>query len=171
MDLQAVIAELKRSTDTFGPFIRAQAERIPDKVALKFEDDTVPYGAYDRAVNRIASRLRREGIGAATPVAILAQNSPLFLAALGAIAKLGAIGALVNTHVTGAGLTHVLGASGARTGVCDAAALPAWPRSPGAIPSASWPTRHRRRRFPATSARSRSGATVPRRPSPRFPTS
>jgi len=125
MDLQAAIAELKRSADTFGPFIRAQAERIPDQVALKFEDDTVTYGAYDRAVNRIASRLRREGIGAGTPVAILAQNSPLFLTALGAIAKLGAIGALVNTHVTGAGLTHVLGASGARTGVCDAAALPA----------------------------------------------
>ena len=125
MDLQAAIAELKRSSDTFGPFIRAQAERIPDQVALKFEDETVTYGAYDRAVNRIAARLGREGVGAGTPVAILAQNSPLFLAALGAVAKLGAIGALINTHVTGAGLTHVLGVSGARTGVCDAAALPA----------------------------------------------
>jgi len=125
MDLQAAIAELKRSSDTFGPFIRAQAERIPDQVALKFEDETVTYGAYDRAVNRIAARLGREGVGAGTPVAILAQNSPLFLAALGAVAKLGAIGALINTHVAGAGLTHVLGVSGARTGVCDAAALPA----------------------------------------------
>src|SRR5207247_1831732 len=36
-----------------------------------------------------------------------------------------AIGALINTHGAGAGLTHVLGVSGARTGVCDAAALPA----------------------------------------------
>jgi fatty-acyl-CoA synthase len=31
----------------------------------------------------------------------------------------------MNTHVTGAGLTHVLRASGATTGVCDASALPA----------------------------------------------
>ena len=125
MDLAAAIAELKRSTDTFGPFIRAQAERIPDRVALRFEDDTVTYGAYDRAVNRMAARLGREGVARGTPVAILAPNSPLFLVALGAVAKLGAIGALINTHVTGAGLTHVLGASGAAIGVCDAAALPA----------------------------------------------
>src|SRR2546428_26095 len=125
MDLQRVIAELKRSTDTFGPFIRAQAERIPDRVALRFEDDTVTYGAYDRAVNRMAARLGREGVARGTPVAILAPNSPLFLVALGAVAKLGAIGALINTHVTGAGLTHVLGASGAAIGVSDAAPLPA----------------------------------------------
>ena len=32
MDLAAAVAELKRSTDTFGPFIRAQAERMPDQV-------------------------------------------------------------------------------------------------------------------------------------------
>src|SRR5437016_5286983 len=125
MDLAAAVAELKRSTDTFGPFIRAQAERIPERVALKFEDETVTYGAYDRAVNRIAARFRREGAAAGTPVAILAPNSPLFLVTLGAVAKLGAIGALINTHVTGAGLTHVLRASGAAIGVSDAAALPA----------------------------------------------
>src|SRR3989442_301700 len=112
MDLSAAVAELKRSTDTFGPLIRAQAERISDRIALRFEDDTVTYGAYDRAVNRMAARLGREGVARGTPVAILAPNSPLFLVALGAVAKLGAIGALINTPVPGAGLTHVLGAPG-----------------------------------------------------------
>src|SRR5207249_9582006 len=107
MDLAAAVAELKRSTDTFGPFIRTQAERFPDRVALKFEDETVSYGAYDRAVNRIAARLRREGVAAGTPVAILAPNSALFLAALGAVAKLRAIDAYLNTHVTGSGLSFV----------------------------------------------------------------
>src|SRR5207247_7181493 len=90
MDLQAVIAELKRSTDTFGPFIRAQAERIPDRVALRFEDDTVTYGAYDRAVNRMAARLGREGVARGTPVALLAPDGPLFPASLGAAATRGA---------------------------------------------------------------------------------
>ncbi len=125
MDLAAVVAELKRSTDTFGLFIRAQAARIPDATALRFETETVTYGAYDAEVNRLAAALRRSGVEAGMPVAILCLNSPLFLAALGAVAKLGAIGALLNTHVTGAGLTHVLGTSGARVGLCDAAALPA----------------------------------------------
>src|SRR5207247_690928 len=63
MDLAAAVAELKRSTDTFGPFIRTQAERFPDRVALKFEDETVSYGAYDRAAG-------------SHPVRILADTPP-----------------------------------------------------------------------------------------------
>ena len=50
MDLSAIVAELKQSTDTFGPFIRSQAAAIPDRVALKFETETVTYGAYDALV-------------------------------------------------------------------------------------------------------------------------
>ncbi len=125
MDLREIVAELGRSTDTFGRFIRQQAERIPDRVALKFEAETVTYGAYDARVNRLAAVLARAGLRAGEPVAVLCPNSPLFLIALGAVAKLGAIGALLNTHVTGAGLTHVLRASGARLGICDESALAA----------------------------------------------
>jgi fatty-acyl-CoA synthase len=123
MDLRELVAELGRSTDTFGRFIQQQAERIPDRPALKFEDETVSFGAYDREVNRLAAALTRAGLRAGDACAILAPNSPLFLFAGGAVAKLGAVGALINTHVTGAGLTHVLRASGARLGVCDAAAV------------------------------------------------
>jgi fatty-acyl-CoA synthase len=124
MDLSEIVAELKKSTDTFGPFIRTQADAIPDRVALKFETETVTYAGYQAHVNRLAWVLARSGVRAGAPVAILAPNSPLFVAALGAVAKLGAIGALINTHVTGTGLTHVLCASGATVGLCDASALP-----------------------------------------------
>jgi fatty-acyl-CoA synthase len=124
MDLRAILAEFGRSTDTFGPLIGQQAERIPDRPVLKFEHETVSYGVYDAEVNRLAAALTRAGLRAGDSCAVLAPNSPLFLFALGAVAKLGAIGALINTHVTGAGLTHVLRASGARLGVCHAAALP-----------------------------------------------
>src|SRR5262245_29847305 len=136
MDLREILEELRRSTDTFGPCVRQQAEQIPDRVALKFEDETVTYGAYNRAVNNLAAVLRADGVTPGTPVAILAQNSPLFLAAIGAVAKLGAIGALVNTHVTGAALTHVLRISGARTGICDAHALDALDAVGGSHPVA-----------------------------------
>ena len=125
MDLRAVLEELKRSTDTFGPLIRRQAERIPDRIALRFEDQTVRYGEYNAAVNRFAGVLAGAGVGRGTPVAILCLNSALFLETLGAVAKLGATAALINTHVSGAGLTHVLRASGAAVGVCDTDALPA----------------------------------------------
>src|SRR5258706_579111 len=124
MDLAAIVTELKRSTDTFGPFVRRQAQAIPDRVALKFETESVTYGAYDAAVNRLAWVLARDGVRAGMPVAILAPNSPLFLVALGAVAKLGAIGALINTHVTGPGLTHLLRAPGATSRICDRSAPP-----------------------------------------------
>jgi fatty-acyl-CoA synthase len=125
MDVAAIVAEIKRSTDTFGPYIRQQAAAIPDRVALKFEAETLTYGAYDRAVNALAAVLHRDGVRAGDAVAILCQNSPRFLIALGAVAKLGAVGALLNTHLTGGGLSHVLRVSTARIGVTDAAALPA----------------------------------------------
>ena len=113
MELHALLEELKKSTDTFGRLIRQQAEQIPDRIALKFEDEALTYGAYNDAVNRLAGGLARAGAVRGVPVALLCPNSPLFLVTLGAVAKLGAIGALINTHVRGAGLTHVLCASGA----------------------------------------------------------
>src|SRR5262245_26205898 len=104
MDLSEIVAQLKQSTDTFGPFIRTQAEAIPDRIALKFERERLTYAEYAELVNRLAWVLARDGVTAGVPVAILAPNSPLFMAAIGAVAKLGAIGALINTHVTGDGL-------------------------------------------------------------------
>jgi acyl-CoA synthetase (AMP-forming)/AMP-acid ligase II len=124
IDLRAVLEQLKASTDTFGPFIRQQAEEIPDRIALKFEDEQVTFGTFNQRVNHLATLLRREGVEPGTPVAIQCLNSPLFLAALGAVAKLGAVAALINTHLGGAGLTHVLGVSGARIGLCDEHAVP-----------------------------------------------
>jgi len=120
MDVAAIVAEIKRSTDTFGPYIRHQAETIPDRVALKFERETLTYGAFDSEVNRLAATLKAAGVARGDAVAIHCRNSPRFLISLGAVAKLGAVGALLNTHVSGAGLTHVLRASTARVGISDA---------------------------------------------------
>ena len=123
MDLRSVLAELRASSDTFGPLVRRQAETIPDRLALAFEHESLTYAAYNQKVNHVAGALRRAGVVKGTPVAILCLNSPLFLATLGAVAKLGAVGALINTHVRGSALTSVLRASGAAVGVCDGDAL------------------------------------------------
>ena len=108
MDLRSVLADLRASSDTFGPLVRRQAETIPDRLALAFEHESLTYAAYNQEVNRVAGALRRAGVVKGTPVAILCLNSPLFLATLGAVAKLGAVGALINTHVRGSALTSVL---------------------------------------------------------------
>ena len=53
------------------------------------------------------------------------ENSPDFLMAEGAMAKLGTIGALINTNLRGAALAHVLRASTAASLLADAACWPA----------------------------------------------
>ncbi len=109
---------------TCGYVMREQAERIPDRVLLRFETETVSYGAYNQAVNRYADLVRRAGVRRGDAVAIMMENSPDFLTAEGAMGKLGTIGALINTNLRGAALAHVLHTSTARVLVADAACWP-----------------------------------------------
>lgn len=110
---------------TAGHVIREQAQRHPDRPFLRFEDETVTFGNYNAAVNRYAQAVAKAGVGRGEAVAIMMDNSPDFLAAEGAMAKLGTIGALINTHLRGAALRHVLAASTARLILADEAALSA----------------------------------------------
>jgi len=110
---------------TCGYVMRAQAERIPDQPLLRFERETVSYGAYNEGVNRYAHVLAGAGVRRGDAVAIMMENSPDFLMAEGAMAKLGSIGALINTNLRGAGLAQVLRSSTARVLLADAACWPA----------------------------------------------
>ena len=104
---------------TMGLVCRDQAERIPDRIALRFEDEEVSYGAYNEGVNRFAHLLRRHGVGPGDVINIMMENSPQMLMAQGACAKVGAIGALINTHLEGPALTYVHRASTARVALVD----------------------------------------------------
>lgn len=110
---------------TCGYLMREQAERIPDRPLLRFETETVSFGAYNQGVNRYANLLAAAGVRRGEPVAIMMENSPDFLMAEGAMAKLGSIGALINTNLRGAALAHVLQAAGAAVVLADAACAPA----------------------------------------------
>jgi fatty-acyl-CoA synthase len=131
-------AALRRASadgrETCGTWVREQAERHPDGVALRFEGEEVRYGDFNAGVNRYAHLLRRAGIQRGDVVGIVMQNSPAFLMAEAAVAKLGAIGALVNHHLRSAALAHALAVSGARLVLADAVSTPnvtaAGPRCP-----------------------------------------
>lgn len=110
---------------TCGYVMREQAERMPDRVLLRFEDESVTFGAYNAGVNRYAALLAGAGVVRGAAVAILMENSPDFLMAEGAMAKLGSIGALLNTNLRGAALAHVLRASTASVVLADDACWPA----------------------------------------------
>jgi fatty-acyl-CoA synthase len=112
------------SRNTFGVLMRQQAERIPDRTALCFETETLTYGELNALANAFAAVFRQAGVGR-EPVALMMENSPSLLAAQTAVAKIGAIGALINTHLSGPPLSHVLLTSKARHVFADAAC---WPR-------------------------------------------
>lgn len=111
--------------ETCATLVMDRAQRHPERVLLRFEQEAVTYGEFDASTNRYARLMRRAGVTRGDVVAIVMQNSPAFLMAEAAVAKIGAIGALVNYHLTGAALAHILGTSGARLALVDAASLPA----------------------------------------------
>ncbi len=110
---------------TCGYVMREQAEKIPDRLLLRFEDESVTYAAYNAGVNRYANLLSAAGVARGDAVAIMMENSPSFLMAEGAMGKRGTIGALINTHLRGAALAHVLATSTARIVLADASCLAA----------------------------------------------
>ncbi len=124
--------------ETLGTLAREQAERFPGRTFLRFEHETVSFGEYNEMVNRWTWVLRQAGVSPGEPIAILMENSPEFLFAEGAVAKRGAIGALLNTHLRGEPLAHVLRTSGARHVFVDAACLPALLELPEAAQYTIW---------------------------------
>jgi fatty-acyl-CoA synthase len=124
--------------ETLGTLAREQAERLGDKVFLRFEHETLSFAEYNAQVNRYASVLRTAGVLVHEPVAIMMENSPAFVCAQGAVAKRGAVAALINTHLRGQPLEHVLRASGARHVFADEACLPALVELPGAAAFTVW---------------------------------
>ena len=102
------------------------AERTPDQVAVRFEGRSTTYAELDAMANRYANRADGLGIGQGDVVAVLMENRPEYLACWLGLAKLGAIGALINTHLTGSSLAHCLRVSEARTLVLGDELRDAW---------------------------------------------
>ncbi|MBW2696940.1 MAG: long-chain-acyl-CoA synthetase [Deltaproteobacteria bacterium] len=106
---------------TMGFVCREHAERIPDAIALRFEKEEISFGSYNEGVNRYANLLRSRDVRKGSVVNIMMENSPDFLMAQGACAKLGAVGALINHHLEGEALVHVHRCSGAEIALVDVA--------------------------------------------------
>ncbi|WP_038829915.1 AMP-binding protein, partial [Bacillus subtilis] len=60
---------------TIHQLFEEQAERVPDKVAVVFEDKQLTYRGLNEHANRLARTLRNEGVEADQLVGIMAERS------------------------------------------------------------------------------------------------
>ena len=98
--------------------LEVRARKGPDDLALAFEDRRYTWRQVDENANRYANFFAREGVGAGDVVALMMDNRPEFLFIVCGLNKLGAVGALINTNLTGRPLRHAITVSKAGQVLC-----------------------------------------------------
>ncbi|WP_044870220.1 long-chain-acyl-CoA synthetase [Pseudomonas sp. LFM046] len=93
---------------SLGWALERAARRYPERPAVIDEHRQLSYADFNAWSNRLAHALKSEGVVHGSVVAVMLENRIEVLALLGALAKLGAIAALVNTTQRGKVLSHSL---------------------------------------------------------------
>ncbi len=118
--------------DALGETIR----RVPQRVAIRFEERAVTYAALDAHANRYADWARAQGVARGDVVALLMENRPEYVFAWLGLAKLGVTTALINSNLVGAPLAHSLRISRARHLVLGAELAESYASAAGQLESA-----------------------------------
>jgi len=105
-------------------FLERSARVWPGKVAVVYGARRLTYSELAAGAQRVARALRASGVGPGDRVAYLMPNLPEMLIAHFAVPLAGAVLVAVNTRLTAEEVAYILGHSGARTLVVDAAFLP-----------------------------------------------
>jgi crotonobetaine/carnitine-CoA ligase len=114
--------------------LEQRAAENPDETFFSWAEDTTTFGEFNASVNRMAHRLRHEGISSGTHVAVLMDTSPDYLALWFALAKVGAVEVPINTAYLGDVLRHQLSSSTSTVCIADATYVPRIAEVAPAIP-------------------------------------
>jgi amino acid adenylation domain-containing protein len=81
---------VERPQRSLHELVAEQAARTPDAIALEHAGESTSYRELDRAANRLAHRLREQGIGPESLVALCLPRSPELVVAMLGVLKAGA---------------------------------------------------------------------------------
>lgn len=110
---------MRDGTGTFlGRFLQ-QAENLPDKVFIVFDEQTLTYAHVHRRSSRFANVLR-DSVASGDIVALLMSNEPDFICVWFGLCKLGARTAFLNWNLKAAFLLQSVRTCGAKTLVVGA---------------------------------------------------
>src|SRR6266498_5211248 len=101
-------------------FLRRSAYIYPDKIALVHGDRRYSYRAFEERVNRLASRLRADGLERHDRVAFLCPNIPPLLEAHFAVPAAGGVLVAINTRLSSDEIGYIIQHAGARFLFVDA---------------------------------------------------
>jgi acyl-CoA synthetase (AMP-forming)/AMP-acid ligase II len=104
---------------TLGDVVERQADRRGDETFLRHKGQAVTYDELHRHSNAVANSMLSVGVEPGDHVCLYLYNSPAYLYALFALAKIGAVAAPIDTRFTGDTLTYVLSESDASALLLD----------------------------------------------------
>jgi fatty-acyl-CoA synthase len=93
---------------------RDHAARNPHGLAVEMDGERLTWRQLIDRSARVAGALRARGVRAGDTIALLGPNSPTYVTVQLGATHLGAVNALINTHLTGDPLAHALRSSRAR---------------------------------------------------------
>ncbi|BDG59820.1 AMP-binding protein [Caldinitratiruptor microaerophilus] len=91
-----------------GDILRRSALRTPDRPALRFGGRNISYADLDGMANRVGNAFRARGVQPGDVVAVLALNSPEFVATWFGLARIGAVLLPVNAMLRGPEISAIL---------------------------------------------------------------
>ncbi|MCX7571698.1 long-chain-fatty-acid--CoA ligase [Tumebacillus sp. DT12] len=115
--------------------LRRAAANHPDVAAILFLDKTIQYRDLDAQVDRFAAGLAQLGLKKGSRVAMLLGNSPEFIIAYYAIARLGAVSVPINPLYTPGEIQYILADAGVEAVVSVAPLAPAYQMMKPTLPA------------------------------------
>lgn len=88
----------EETVKALSELIKATAKRFGHNVSIIYDKESLTYSDLSRKINIFAGYLLNNGINYQDKVAVFLSNSPLFIIAFFAIAKIGAIAITLNTN-------------------------------------------------------------------------
>jgi fatty-acyl-CoA synthase len=111
---------------TSADLVESSARRFGDRVFVEFEGRTTSYAEFNRYANRVAHWAIDRGLRRGDVVALIMENRPQYLGVWAGLAKVGVTTALINTHLGGHALEHVIESAACRVVVVGDECLPAY---------------------------------------------
>jgi fatty-acyl-CoA synthase len=104
-----------------GRWISWWASVAPDRPAIVFEGESIPYGELEARVEQLAAALRARGVVTGDRVAVLLSNRPEFVVAMFACARAGALLVPLNVRLVARELGYILGDAEPRVLISESA--------------------------------------------------